>query len=107
MVTMVYPDQRGMDSRLVNIIRFFERTGQVFIGPRSFTDWHWAVAYALLPADPNITTARRRVHKGSSGRWLVEQTFALSPDDVAVEAADDREARRTGGTFAARYLGPA
>lgn len=27
-------------------------------------------------------------------------------DDAAIEAADDAEARRTGGTFAAKYLGP-
>jgi len=26
--------------------------------------------------------------------------------DEEIEAADDREARRTGGTFAAKYLGP-
>ena len=28
-------------------------------------------------------------------------------EGAAIEAADDREARRTGGTFAQKYLGPA
>ncbi len=73
MVTMVYP----RDAVLAEKIKRFRLAGREFDGPRTFVQWENAVAYALLPADPNITTApRRRVRKGSSGRWLVEQTFA-------------------------------
>lgn len=50
--------------------------GVKFTGSRSFTWWVNAVAYARLPADPTLTmTGRRRVAQGSSGRWVVTQTF--------------------------------
>lgn len=111
MVTMVYPDPNHEGLSIARLLREWEASGALFTGPRSFTLWSMAVAYALLPAHPNmnprIVATRRRVTRGSSGRWIVTQTHTQSAADAAIEAADDREARRTGGTFAAHYLGPA
>jgi hypothetical protein len=73
---MVYPDLTGGASRIAATLRVMRTAAATFNGSRSFAYWHVALAYALLPADPTLTvTGRRRVRRGSSGRWVVTQTF--------------------------------
>jgi hypothetical protein len=99
MVSMVYSDPAGMDWPIANAFRIFMSGGGMFTGPRTFRAWAFAVAYALLPADPNITTTgRRRVHKGSSGRWLVTQTHAVRHGPALIPAPDRRDLRDFPGT---------
>lgn len=75
MVTMMYPDLTGGDSRIQVLLRAMLSAAATFNGPRSFTYWHVAVAYALLPASPMITqTPRRRVCRLPNGRWSAVQT---------------------------------
>ncbi len=54
MVTMVYPDSNHEGLSIAKLLREWVASGALFTGPRSFTLWSMAVAYALLPADPNI-----------------------------------------------------
>jgi hypothetical protein len=62
---------------LETVYRCMIEDGVKFTGSRSFTWWVNAVAYALLPAVPHIAqTGRRLVVRGSSGRWIVSQTFS-------------------------------
>jgi hypothetical protein len=94
MGSMVYSDPRGMDPRVKLAFRILMGGGGLFTGPRSFRAWAFAVAYALLPADPNMTTAgRRRVRKGSSGRWLVTQTHAKRNGPAPIPVPDRRDLR--------------
>jgi hypothetical protein len=71
---MVYPG--GRVSAVEDCYRYMIKDGRKFVGGHTFIFWANAVAYALLPADPILTvTGRRRVARGSSGRWVVTQTF--------------------------------
>lgn len=79
MVTMVYPLIKP-DSIVYMSYMLMMASGRKYVGSQSFGSWASAVAYALLPADPTLTvTARRRVARGSSGRWVVTPTFATAP----------------------------
>jgi hypothetical protein len=60
MVTMVY-GLEGLGYRM-------------YVGSRSFRSWERAMAYAMLPAARGYATARRRVEKVDSGRWIVRAT---------------------------------
>lgn len=51
------------------------------------------------------TLATRRLDKVRCPDCLASEAYAAAVDDVATEAADDREAARTGGAFAKHYLG--
>jgi hypothetical protein len=74
---MVYPG--GRVSAVEDCYRGMIKDGRRYVGGGSFVFWANAVAYALLPADPTLTqTGRRRVARGSSGRWVVTQTFVGS-----------------------------
>jgi hypothetical protein len=48
---------------------------RLYVGPRSFHSWDNAIAYAFLPPAAGHGSSRRRVARGSSGRWVVTQTF--------------------------------
>lgn len=84
------------------------RQEAVVVGPSiAGTEEDLALIRAVdaLPAPEDEGLAPCQPLGCDAGHHLDGCQYAQTDEDAAVEAADDAEARRTGGTFAQRYLG--